>query len=100
MASSAATETPSTASSIARPPAIDTAIQPVNEEPAELDSTPVSPAEARKLNKKGFSPDFDDEAIDELAGVKGEGVKEREVCGQQLSYSHCPFPFYRGYKPS
>jgi hypothetical protein len=66
-------------------PPLNTNVTVVNTEPVELDSTPVSPVEARKhgfgthTTKKGFSPDFNDEAIDEFEGEKQGGVKEREV---------------------
>jgi hypothetical protein len=67
-------------------------VLPINSNPVELDSTPVSPVSRKESWKiKGLaatgstmvSPDLDEEAYGELSGEKGVNEVVREVRGRQ-----------------
>ena len=67
-------------------PFIETSTPAINAQPVELDGTPTSPetlgrrsTDGRKSEERMFSPDMDDEVMEELSGVTGEGTREREV---------------------
>ena len=67
-------------------PFIETSTPSINAQPVELDGTPTSPetlgrrsTDGRKSEERMFSPDMDDEVMEELSGVTGEGTREREV---------------------
>ena len=67
-------------------PFIGTSAPAINAQAVELDGTPTSPetlnrrsTDGRKSEEHMFSPDMDDEVMEELSGVTGEGTREREV---------------------
>lgn len=73
-------------------PFIETSTPSINAQPVELDGTPTSPetlgrrsTDGRKSEERMFSPDMDDEVMEELSGVTGEGTREREKRAAMLA---------------
>lgn len=73
-------------------PFIETSTPSINAQPVELDGTSTSPetlsrrsTDGRRSEERMFSPDMDDEVMEELSGVTGEGTREREKRAAMLA---------------